>query len=134
MKKMLRVVLACIVCPLLISPAVASQRKTAKLQITGMYSSMRYVQEAGDVVGMEVFIVAGGDGYYATIQLAEGVPDPPVVVKLEVKGSGIEFTLPDNSGANLGKFTGRVSATGIRGKFQHAVKAEFLNRKKSYWQ
>lgn len=39
------------------------------------------------------FRVMNLDSYYATVQIAEGAPEPPVVVKVEVKGSSIEFTL-----------------------------------------
>ncbi len=110
MKKMLRIFLACVLASIFISSINASQRKRATLQITGIYSNMRYVERAGDVVGMEIFIVGGVDSYYATVQIAEGAPNPPVVVKVEVRGSSIEFILPDSPGMNLGKFTGRVSA------------------------
>lgn len=95
---------------------------------------MHYVEEAGDVVGMEVFIIDGGDGYYATVQIAEGAPAAPVLVKVEVKGSMIEFILPTSSTMNLGKFTGEISARGMVGKFQSAEKSEFLSRRRSYWQ
>ena len=134
MKNMLRIFLACVLAPISISSVDASQGKRAIPQITGIYSNMRYVERAGDVIGMEIFIVGGVDSYYATVQIAEGAPEPPVVVKVEVKGSRIEFTLPNNSGVNLGRFTGRISAAGITGKFQHAQKAQALNRRKSYWQ
>jgi hypothetical protein len=134
MRKTIRVILICIVGSLLISSAAAAKRKPARLRVTGIYSNMNYVEEAGDVVGMEVFIVDGGDGYYATVQIAEGAPDPPVLVKVEVKGTAIEFTLPGEAGASLGKFTGTITARGLRGKFANAVRAEYLSRRKSYWQ
>ena len=105
-----------------------------KSQITGMFSSMHYVEEAGDVIGMEIFIIDGGDGYYATVQIAQGAPDPPVLVKIAVKGPVIEFILPNSSTMNLGKFSGKISARGMVGKFQNAEKSEFLSRRKSYWQ
>jgi hypothetical protein len=134
MKKTLWIFLVCALTPVFISYINASQRKGATPQITGIYSNMRYVERAGDVVGMEIFIVGGVASYYATVQIAEGTPEPPVVVKVEVKSSTIEFTLPTDSGVNRGRFTGRISATGITGKFQHAQKTEALNRRKSYWQ
>jgi hypothetical protein len=134
MRKTVRIFLACVLASIFISSIDASQRKRAIPQITGIYSNMRYVERAGDVVGMEIFIVGGVDCYYATVQIAEGAPEPPVVVKVEVKGSSIEFRLPNNSGVNLGRFTGRISARGITGTFQNAEKAEVLSRRKSYWQ
>jgi hypothetical protein len=134
MKKALRIFLTCVVASIFISSINASQRIRPTPQITGIYSNMRYVERAGDVVGMEIFIVGGVDSYYATVQIAEGAPEPPVVVKLEVKGSSIAFTLPDNSGVKLDLFTGRISAGGISGRFQNSQKAEVLSRRKSYWQ
>jgi hypothetical protein len=134
MEKTLRIFLACVVASISISSLDASQRKRATPQITGIYSNLRYVRRAGDVVGMEIFIVGSVDSYYANVQIAEGAPEPPVVVKVDIKGSSIEFTLPDTSGVNRGRFTGRISAGGITGKFQNAEKAEVLSRGKSYWQ
>ena len=134
MTKLLTVVLMFVVSPFFFKSEIVGQRKAAKPRITGIYSNMRYIEDAGDVVGMEIFIVAGGDGYYATVQIAEGEPAPPVVVKLEVKDSDIEFTLPAASGLSADKFTGKISANGITGKFQNAVEKEFLTRRRSYWQ
>ena len=134
MKKLRKPFVVCILCSLFILPATAKQRRPASVQITGIYSNMRYVEEAGDVVGIEIFIVDGGHGYYATVQIAEGAPEPPIVVKVEVKGSMIEFIFSDDSGIDYGKFVGKISAKGLTGKFQTSMKSEFLSRKRSYWQ
>jgi hypothetical protein len=134
MRKIIQAVLFCTILSPLVLPTLANQRKPARIQIPGMYSNMYYVKEAGDVVGMEIFIVSGGDGYYATVQIAEGAPNPPVVVKVQVQGSNIEFTLPNSSGVSLGKYKGNISARGLRGKFEGEEKSSFLKRRNSYWQ
>lgn len=47
-----------------------------KVPVTGFFTNMEYIKEAGDVVGMEVWIVYARGSYWATVQLAEGEPDP----------------------------------------------------------
>lgn len=115
---------------------VALQKTKQRIQITGMYSDLYHVPEAGDVVGLEIFVVYGGDCYYATVQIAEGVPEPPVLVKLQITGSSIEFSLPVHAGSlsELGKFKGKITATGLTGKFEKETTSRVLKRKKSYWQ
>jgi len=122
-------ILSCLVILFLSVEGFAVQKKSANIQITGLYSNMYYVPEAGDVVGVEIFIVSGGDGYYASVQVAEGAPAPPVITKVIVNGASIEFTLPE-----AGKYTGKISTSGLTGKFGSEAKASFLKRKNSYWQ
>ena len=97
--------------------------------VRGLYSNMTYVEEAGDVVGMEVFIVFGR-GFYATVQEAEGEPDPPVLVPVIVRGQSVRFTLPDKR-----TFVGTVTSKGLKGHFiGNKGSDQFLRRGKSYWQ
>src|ERR1044071_1919468 len=133
MKRIIRAVLISVICLALSLPALAHQRKPRKVQITGIYSSLRYVEEAGDLVGMEVFISYSRDGYHATVQIAEGVMFAPVFVDVQVKGSNIEFIIPGKSGESVKRYKGRVTARGLTGKFEDDVAGEFLPRKKSYW-
>jgi len=56
-------------------------------RVTGFFSNMEYIKEAGDVVGLEVWIVYARGSYWATVQVAEGEPDPPEVVPVQVSGS-----------------------------------------------
>jgi hypothetical protein len=120
---------------LLLATLAPSTQKQAR--VTGFFSDMQYIPEAGDVVGAEVWIVYGGDHYYATIQLAEGVPFPPVVVPVDVSGSTVKFAVPDQ-GVNADgipaplNFEGIVTPTGLVGK----VGSQKLNlkRRSSYWQ
>jgi hypothetical protein len=69
--------------------------------------------------------------YWAYVQQAEGVPEPPNLVKATVSGDRIEFTLPDSQG---GQFVGRISAKALVGKFDKFYDKLVLPRSKSYWQ
>ena len=109
---------------------------TERPQITGLFSSMRFVPEAEDVVGMEVFITYATNGmdghYYVHFQDAGGVPDEPALVRASVVGHDIEFTVPE-----VGTFKGKVRMDAIEGKMTFVSGNEEmirLPRKKSYWQ
>src|SRR5215813_5505201 len=108
----------------------------ASVKITGVYSNLTYIEEAGDVVGVEIFILSGGSGYFATLQIAEGAPDDPVLVPVKVNGTNIEITFPSDSaiGRDRGNYHGKITALGLSGKFEKETKRIFLKRKKSYWQ
>ena len=89
---------------------------------------MHYSPDSGDVSGMEVWIVYGLKGYYAVVQVAEGMPQTPVVVAAEVDGSVIRFVYPSE---NM-RFEGHVTNAGLVGTFGPG--RVVLRRKKSYWQ
>jgi len=57
-----------------------------------------------------------------------------VLVKVDAQGAKIRFTVPEAGEAPQRKFTGQVSAKGLSGRFEDALKPQFLNRKKSSWQ
>jgi hypothetical protein len=107
--------------------------------ITGFFTNMQYIGDAGDVLGMEVWIVYARGSYWATVQLAEGEPEPPVVVLLQVSGQRISFALPapmtgsENDGhGNPIRFDGEVNRAELKGKFgRDEVR---LKRGTSYWQ
>jgi len=130
MKTITRSALLSLILAFVVLSAFSTQRKPFKNQVTGIYSNMIYVEEAGDVVGMEIFVVASSGGYHAVVQIAEGAPEEPFVVNVEVKGSDIEFVAP----SILGKYKGRVSAKGLAGKFENEESVSFLKRRNSYWQ
>jgi|SRR6185437_1497365 len=85
------------------------------------YRYAHYIPEADDVVGTEVWIVYARDKFWATVQVAEGEPDPPVVVPVEVSGNRVKFTtsmpLQFSTGepapAEITKYSGTVSKTGL---------------------
>jgi hypothetical protein len=81
-----------------------------------VYSDMSYGTESGDIGGMEVVLVPGDGEFWAVVQIAEGVPKGPVLVKAQVEGSKVEFSLPAGLPAydGYGKFTGEISETGLK--------------------
>jgi hypothetical protein len=107
-----------------------SPSRGQQVRVTGMFSDMRWIQEAGDVIGTEVFIVATNSDYRAVVQIAEGTPGVPVVVPVTVRGADISFTLPTYYG-NL-KFNGRITRNALAGML--GGEKVTLRRGNSYWQ
>ena len=106
-------------------------------KVTGIYSDLHLIPEAGDVLGTEIFLVFGGEhGYYAVIQCAEGWPSKPVVVTAIVRGTEVELAAHDDKDSHCpkAKFKGTVSSAGLEGKFEGTNYPELLKRKRSYWQ
>jgi hypothetical protein len=66
-----------VACTVVGAAVVAAQ---SRVQITGVYSDLRYNAQGGDLLGMEVFIVVGPGGYFATVQCAGGEPAKPELV------------------------------------------------------
>ena len=119
--------------------STTSLARAEMLKVPGMYSSMHYIKESGDVIGIEVFVATSTDGYYVMFQSSEGEPSCPVLVKARVVGNEIEFTLPSGS-AYSGKVTAAITKKGLLGRFESGAlapdgKQEFLlERRPSYWQ
>ena len=90
-------------------------RAAAAPRVTGVYSSLAYNAEGSDLLGMELFVVAGPGGYYATVQCAGGEPARPVVVPVRVSGAQLAFTLPAGEPECGTSFVGVVSAAGLPG-------------------
>lgn len=109
--------------------------------ITGIYTDLRFVDEAGDLVGVELFLLNTVDGYHVVFQSAEGgAATVPIVVKANVTGDKIEFTLPDYA-SFPGKFSGQIEADRIVGAFEKGYLSParpgsrfVLLKKSSYWQ
>jgi len=100
-------------------------------QIAGLFSNMGVGAESGDVGGVELFITYGRDGFYALFQMAEGIPDVPVLVKLEVRDSTVTFTFPADSRYHEGlrTFTGTVAGNGLTGKFANGYSVRLVRLK-----
>ena len=109
--------------------------------ITGIYSNMVYLDDFGDLVGIEIFLVNTEDGFYTVFQSAQGgSASIPVVVKTFIAGKKIEFTLPENIYFS-GKFVGTIKKGKIVGFFEKGHLSTndpgykfIFYRKKSYWQ
>ena len=114
--------------------AVPSPLAAAAVPITGMYTDMRYIRDAGDVLGMEVFVVGAGRGWYAVVQCAGGEPATPVVVPLKANRAQITFTLPEGLPECGQEFVGIITRSGLRGRFRGESTDRWLRRHASYWQ
>ena len=86
------------------------------------------------MLGLEVFLVAGPGGYFATVQCAEGEPSRPVVTRAEVTGTQVRFTLAGANAECGTSFSGTISATGLRGRWAGERSDRWLPRRRSYWQ
>ena len=108
--------------------------------LTGTFSNLTYLEEEGDVTGMEITIIpsgsAGNYSYHALIQIAEGEPAAPQLVPVNYDGQRllIVFNYPGAGGVT---FEGKLSGTSLSGNLtgtQFASTKYVLPRKASYWQ
>ncbi|WP_367298671.1 hypothetical protein [Hafnia alvei] len=108
---------------------------TAKLpfKVTGIYSSLSFNTESGDIVGEEIMVVFSNKGYIATYQSSDGEPTIPVVTKVNIVNDTITFTLPPPFDIQ-GEFIGVISKNMLTGKFKKSNQVLILERKNSYWQ
>jgi hypothetical protein len=104
-----------------------------KIKVTGIYSSLVFNKEGGDVLGDEIIVGFSREGYYVVFQTSEGEPIVPVVVPAIVSNQKITFTLPAPMNER-GQFIGKISRQGLVGKFQGTGQVLRLKRKTSYWQ
>lgn len=126
-----------VLCVLTIMNSSAQQQP----KVTGFFTDMHYIPEAGDVPGNEVWIVYARGKFWATVQLAEGEPDPPQVVPVEVSGARVKFSTSTPLISSTGKpvpdlvieYSGTVSKAGLMLSTQ-GNRATLLRRQSSYWQ
>ena len=128
-----------VVCAALVVFAVGSatspKPQTREAKRTGTFSNLRYIPEAGDLLGEEVRIVYTRSGWQGTVQLAEGVPYELIVVACEFKGDSLTFAI--DHGEDQGVFRGVVGSRDLRGIMSFGPGAQehwVLPRKKSYWE
>jgi len=116
--------------------SVAGQNspRAAGARPTGMFSNLQYIAEAGDVIGMEVYLVFGHGEYSAIVQCAGGEPGSPIVVSAQVEKMRVSFDLPEGQPECGTSFEGVVSTQGLRGRFRGEGKDRWLPRKKGYWE
>jgi hypothetical protein len=102
-------------------------------KVTGVYSSMSYNKEAGDIIGVEVFVVYSRDGYRVIYQSSEGEPIAPIVVPAKIQGDSISFSVPPDVDSR-GSFVGKIEAAQMIGVFSGSGEVMTLKRRPSYWQ
>jgi hypothetical protein len=106
-----------------------------QVKITGTFSNMHFIKEAGDVLGYEIKIVYAGGSYQGALQFAEGAPSELVIVKIHKDGNKISFSIPDDN-PYAGEFQGSVSSEALQGEFRFksgGIEKVTLHRGKSYW-
>ncbi len=67
------------------------------VQITGIYSSLHYIERTGDLLGTEIIVSKMGTGYEVYFQEAEGTPGRVRSVPAVVKGDSLFFQLPPDT-------------------------------------
>jgi hypothetical protein len=118
------------------APAPAATHAPAA---TGTFSDLTYNDEGGDLLGTEIFILLGPQGYLALVQVAQGVPGPVTLVPVKVNGDRIAFHVPAPSEGE-GAYRGRITKFGFEGSWTHRytdgtyrTDPIHLKRKRSYW-
>jgi hypothetical protein len=107
-----------------------------KVKMTGIFSSLAYSAQGGDMVGVEVFITSDGGAYYALVQCGAGRLGAPILVPVNIDAPQISFILPKENEANCpdGEVKGTITMRGLRAKITDRDWPEYLPRRKSYWQ
>jgi hypothetical protein len=127
-------------CCLLFLAAVSGSKAQQQPKVTGFFTDMHYIQQAGDVLGSEIWIVYARGGFWATVQMAEGEPDPPVIVPVEVSGVRVKFTIKeprvDQNGKPAPEFVMQFDGIMTRSGFDGTINSQPLRLKRgnSYWQ
>ena len=103
-----------------------------KVHIPGIYSSLDFNDEAGDLNGIEVFIFFAGE-HMVLYQESVGEPVAPSLVKAKVNGDSIQFTVPGIGGGKR-TFKGTITKSHLIGRFVGSNETIKLPRKNSYWQ
>jgi hypothetical protein len=117
---------------LIATAAVEAQRPN---NVTGTYTSLRFNQDGGDLLGQEVRIVFTRNGYRGVLQFAEGDAGDLIIVNVTIDGNKVRFVIPDASGYG-GEFNGTFQEGAIRGTFKFKSGGEetvLLRKGKSYW-
>jgi len=114
-----------------------------KVKTSGTFTNLRWHEEAGDILGIEVRIVMGWKTYQATVQLGEGEPSDLVLAKqVLVKGTSIEITFmdpfPNRASRTTMKIQGQIRSDRLVGRiiYSPSGNSETINlpRTKSYWE
>lgn len=106
----------------------------------GTFSNLHYVEEAGDVLGIEITIIPQYKTAYAIFQCAEGAPTDPVFVPVSIKDNHVQFTIRSGDRSCDGVFTGTITSQGMKLTARSETAGQeayngggFLPRRASYW-
>lgn len=124
---------------LLTATTLGAQQSHAKPVV---YSSMTYVEEAGDVVGTEMLILRTATGVCVSYLEAERAPRPPRIIRGEIRGDSLLFTIPPESAytndthkliqvVSARAFRGRITTRDMRARIDGDTTTIVLPRKRS---
>lgn len=114
---------------------VSTSVSAAQSQRAGIYSNLAFIEESGDLVGMEILLVPEGRGdgeYRAVVQLAEGGTPQIVVTSIVVKRDEFSLILKFDQRMPEIKFMCLFKVNELECKT--SASKETLKRGKSYWQ
>jgi len=121
----------------LVMQTFPSKSMSGTIQKTGIFSNMRYHEESGDLLGIEIFIFVADEGYYALFQESEGGPGKPYLVPIVISNETFNLTLPVSS-LNISTlvYNCKIEAHRLVLKYQIGKEKReiILKRKASYWQ
>ena len=119
---------------LLAASSTGAAKAPTSLRVSGLYTNLRYIEEAGDLLGMELLVVPQPNGQWsAFVQISEGGAPYAALVPLAVHGSKVEFTLPAGGDFPNEHFSGRLYKDRMVVHWSHGD-TEVLKRGRSYWQ
>jgi len=107
---------------------------------TGVYSNMRFNEDGGDLLGIEIWLLRSGNEYVVVFQSSEGAPTLPVVADALIENGALTFTVPAGNPYSGSTFTGYFSSKRLDGKFNSGQLAPdgnsmiHLTLGRSYWQ
>lgn len=107
-----------------------------EIKYTGTFSSLRYHDESGDLLGAELRIVYTRLGYQGVLQIAEGGAGELILIpSLTFNNEKMSFKISE-PGKYRGVFEGTITQEGIVGVFNYVTGGVLrldLKRKPSYW-
>jgi hypothetical protein len=120
-----------------INMTVCTQKaiKSVATRPTGVFSTLKYNEETGDIGGREINIFIGRDGPMVLYQEAAGEPMTPHLVQAEITDDHhISFRIPEENRSIL--YTGRITPKALYLKSQGDEPQDVcvLPRKKGYWE
>jgi hypothetical protein len=102
--------------------------------VAGTYSSMFYNGESGDINGTEVRIVYTRKGYQGTVQISQGEPSQLILIKPTIDDDNhITFEFTDPTFGGRYSYSGRITASGMTGRFAGEEADQTFKRAPSYW-
>jgi hypothetical protein len=111
---------------------LANSQSHISPDIYGTFSSYTYIEESGDIVGIELVVLPGFKHPEVVFQCAEGAPGETVLSAANVADDKLTFDIPQDNMCR-GHYIATLTKSGLRLTGDHLDKPELLPRRKSYW-